>query len=454
MLALSGATSPGARDGLAALEAQVWAEAVSLIGDLGPSIDPELITARDLVLDLHARASAAALGAGERIDVLTAAIDALGALWITHRLRGRLDRLQTPLPAPTSETSDELTEVARRPLQPLTIEVGIELIPLLNDRKRGDLVTQIQTLRRSILEEMGWSVPPVHLRDNLQLDHVGYRILLREEPVARGILMADRWLATNPSGGEVKLEGEPATDRWTHRQGTWIGPGAVVTAQRQGYVVRSPSTVLAEHLATVIRGNAHEIYGSDSLGDLMASARRSNPEVLDALEDSGTPFVTTLGVVRELLRERVTLSSPHQILAAIASASDAGPERMRQVREALAPRLVQRHLRPDGALPVIGISEPLADALRAALRTGRDGHGLLLLSMRVSASLQAQLSAALGSASHHDDPVLVAPAPLRRPLQMLFNRQGRERSVLSPAEIPPTVPQLRTAVLELEAPDA
>src|SRR6185369_6491370 len=166
-----------------------------------------------------------------------------------------------------------------RPVDLLSLEVGYRLVPLVDARQGGDLLARVRGVRRKLTNELGFLVPPVHIRDNLEFAPTVYRINLAGVPIGEGVIYPDRDLAINPG----KVFGMEAV---------WIEPSARDHAQTLGYTVVDPSTVIATHLSHLIQTHAHELLGHEEVQQLLNALAKSSPKLVEDLVPKLMPMST------------------------------------------------------------------------------------------------------------------------------------------------------------------
>ncbi|MFZ5586599.1 MAG: flagellar biosynthesis protein FlhA [Thermodesulfobacteriota bacterium] len=192
------------------------------------------------------------------------------------------------------------------PLDILELEVGYGLIPLVDEEQNGDLLERIRSIRQQLALEMGIVVPPLHVRDNLQLKPGGYAILIRGNEVAHGELMIDYYLAMDPGDAKKAVEGIPTREPAFNLPAVWIQAARREEAQFAGYSVVDLSTVIATHLTEVIKSHSDELLGRQETQRLLDNLQKTSPKVVEELLHQ-----LSLGgvqkVLQNLLRERVSV---------------------------------------------------------------------------------------------------------------------------------------------------
>ncbi|MBK8476960.1 MAG: flagellar biosynthesis protein FlhA [Opitutaceae bacterium] len=203
-------------------------------------------------------------------------------------------------------------------LDVFAIEIGYGLLPLADEKQAGDLLQRITGLRRSVSREKGVMVPPVSVRDNLELDANDYRFLLRGKPVARGQVMPGRWLAMNVNGSSVRLKGIPTREPVFGLEANWISNDEKTTAEVNGFTVVDPSSVLITHLSETLKNNIWLILGRQDVQALVEHVKEKHPALVTEL----IPDLANLGliqrVLQNLLREGINILNLPVILEGIA----------------------------------------------------------------------------------------------------------------------------------------
>jgi len=186
------------------------------------------------------------------------------------------------------------------------IEVGYKLVPLVDPKKAGGVLSRINSLRKQLARDLGIIIPPIRLRDNLQLPSNGYSIKIKGQVVDKGELMPDSYLALGDEETDP-IEGIKTTDPAYGLPGVWITESKKESAEAVGYTVIDPTSVLVTHLTEVIKTHAYEIITREDIQKLIDATKKDSPTLVNEL----TPAVLTLGVVQEvvknLLREKISV---------------------------------------------------------------------------------------------------------------------------------------------------
>jgi len=226
---------------------------------------------------------------------------------------GGKDPVATAKQGPTG--TDDLRKLIE--LDVFAIEIGYGLLPLADTAKGGDLLSRVTGVRRTLAKEKGILVPPVSVRDNLELEPNDYRFLLRGKAVARGSVLAGRWMAMNVSGSTVRLRGVPTREPVFNLEATWIDEAEKKTAELNGYTVVDPSSVMITHLSETLKSIAHLLLGRQDVQSLLDHAKVANPALVAEL----LPDLVTLGIIQRvlqnLLRENISIINLPLILECI-----------------------------------------------------------------------------------------------------------------------------------------
>ncbi|MEW6384662.1 MAG: flagellar biosynthesis protein FlhA, partial [Pseudomonadota bacterium] len=276
-------------------------------------------------------------------------------------------------PAPTAELSwDEL-----RPVDPLGLEVGYRLIPLVDSNQGGELMARIKGVRRKLTQDVGFLIPSVHIRDNLELPANGYRVLVHGVPVATAEIHPDRELALDPGSALGTLEGIAGKDPAFGLDATWIQPHQRAQAETLGYTVVDPATVVATHLSHLIREHAPELLGHEEVQHLLANLAKSAPKLVEDLTPKALPLSAVVRVLQNLLVERIPIRQLRKIAEALvehAPSSQDPAVLTAAVRTALGRFIVQEIAGMSAELPVFTLNPQLERVLQESTQ----GNGAAL----------------------------------------------------------------------------
>ena len=328
-------------------------------------------------------------------------------------------------------------------LEELTLEIGFQLIPLVDEKQGGQLLHRVRTLRRHLSQEMGFLVPPVHISDNLRLRPREYVFSLRGIEIGRWQTEGNQLLAVSSEGVRRLLPGKETREPAFGVQALWIAQGLEEQAVAAGYSVVDAVTVVTTHLGELIRQHAHELLGRAETKRLMDSLNDTHPKLLEEL----VPKLLTLGevqkVLEQLLRERVSIRDLGAILEALVETAPASKNLVTLVeaaRHALGRRIVQPLVDGDGQLPVLLLDQTLEEEILATLSSGTTPRQLAALPRngvplvrRLTDSVKQLIAAAPATAL----PVLLCPSPARYQVKRWLEPWVPRMAVVSATDIPP-----------------
>ena len=340
-------------------------------------------------------------------------------------------------PAPASNETRELSWDDVKPVDLIGLEVGYRLVPLVDKRQSGDLLARVRGVRRKLSQDLGFLVPAVHIRDNLDLAPNVYRINLGGVPVGESIIYPDRELAINPGRVFGPIQGIATKDPAFGMDAVWIEPSARDHAQTLGYTVVDPSTVIATHLSFIVQGHAHEILGHEEVQHLLNTLAKSAPKLVEDLVPRVVPLSTLVRVLQGLLAERVPIRNMRTIIETIAEYAPKTPDAavlQGQVRVALGRQIVQDIAGVNAELPVITLEPDLEKLLQGSLAGNAANPGL---EPGLAERLQQRLAEASRRQEVAGEPsVLLVPPALRHTLARFTRSSVPSLHVLAWNEIP------------------
>jgi flagellar biosynthesis protein FlhA len=340
---------------------------------------------------------------------------------------------QKALPPSAPEAVESLLALDR-----MELEVGYGLIPFVDEEQNGELLNRIRAIRRQFATDSGFIVPPLRIRDNLQLKPGEYRLLIKGDEVARGEMMLGYAMALH--SGEVKrtLEGIPTKEPAFQLPALWIPEKRKEEAQFAGYTVVDLSTVMATHLTEVIRAHADELLNRQDVQKLVDRLSQTHPKVVEEL----IPNLLSLGVIQRvlqnLLRERVSIRDFLTIVETLADYAPLSkdPEILTEyVRQKLARSIVRQYENAEGVLAIVSLDQQIEDLLREKIQRGDQGTYLALepnLAQRILRSVHQALDRL---AQVNIQPVLLCSPLVRRHLKKLLDRFLPQVVVLSHSEL-------------------
>ena len=359
---------------------------------------------------------------------------------------GRPEPREAPAPArPAAPAAEQLVELIS--VDPLELELGMDLIPMADPAQGGGLLERITTLRRRIAEDSGLMVPPLRVRDNLGLRGNMYAIKLSGARVAEGEVRPGHVLVMSPTGERLELPGEgrahsahlpgiDTTDPAFGLPARWVPENRRADAEMAGHTVVDAGTVLLTHLEETLKGHAAEILTLQDVRTMLDHLRQQAPALVEELVPKVMSVSEVHRVLTNLLRERVAIRDLTRVLTALAAyaATTKDPEELTELaRQALARSITAQHSEEDGTLWVCAL-DPAVEAELVARARGDDGGITEEWTQRLVRALRRQIERlwALGHA-----PVLLC-GPAARPLmRAILERRAPSVAVLSHAEIAP-----------------
>jgi len=325
-------------------------------------------------------------------------------------------------------------------LDRLELEVGYGLIPLVDEEQNGDLLNRLRSIRRQFAAELGIMVPPLRVRDNLQLKPGEYRILIKGDEVARGRMMPGYVMALNP--GEVKkiIEGIPTQEPVFRLPALWVQEKRKAEAQFAGYTVVDISTIIATNLTEMIRSHADELLSRQDVQKLLDRLAQYYPKVVEELVPNILPLGLIQKVLQNLLRERVSIRDLLTIMETMADSISITKDAdilTEYIRQKLARSIVKQYETPEGMLPLITIEQKVEDILRDGIQKADHGSYLSLepnLAQKILMSINQTLER---MAEANYQPIILCSPTIRRHLKKLLDRFLPQVVVLSHNELTP-----------------
>ncbi|GFO70854.1 flagellar biosynthesis protein FlhA [Geomonas limicola] len=353
--------------------------------------------------------------------------------------------------AGADEDQDQVSTI--RPLDMLELEVGYGLVPMVDASQQGELLDRIRSIRKQFADRMGFIVPPIHIHDNLQLKPYEYNILINGAKVGGGEL-SGQYLAMDSGGATGQLEGLKTTEPVFGLPAVWIKGKDRETAQVSGYTVVDNTTILATHISEITKKHAHELVGRQELQQLLDGVAATLPKVVEELVPSLLSLGTVLRVVKNLLKESVSIRDFRSILETLADYGGVtkDPEMLTEfVRQSLGRYIVEQYKREDDTLCVITMDRDVEETIADAVQLSEQGSYLAIepgAAQRILASIrrQAERFDAAGAL-----PVLMASPTIRRHVKKLTERFMPNLAVISHNEIPPNIKIQSLGVVVLNA---
>jgi flagellar biosynthesis protein FlhA len=349
------------------------------------------------------------------------------------------------------QTVKSLTEQNQQPLEikelgwddvqhvdTIGLEVGYRLIPLVDKAQGGELLTRIKGVRKKLSQELGFLIPPVHIRDNLDLSPNNYTIAMLGVTVGEAELSHDDELAINPGQVFGKLEGKATKDPAFGLDAVWIKANQKEHAQTLGYTVVDAATVVATHLSQLLTNNAYQLLGHEEVQQLLDLLAKNNPKLVEGLVPDILPLSTLVKVLQTMLYEGVPIRDMRSIVQTLC---EFGPKSqdpdvlVSAVRIALKRLIVQEINGGLAEIPVITLAPELEQMLHQSLQAGgSDGAGI---EPGLAERLQGSLNEAAQQQELAGEPAVLLTSGMLRPVLSKFLKHSVSGlHVLSYQEIP------------------
>jgi flagellar biosynthesis protein FlhA len=319
---------------------------------------------------------------------------------------------QTALPEPAPDPMDDLT-----PIDLLELEVGYGLITLVDSERDGELLERIKTVRRQIAQELGVIVPPLRIRDNLELKPGEYTMLIKGVEVARGELMLGHYLAMHPGEEPQAGLGIPTTEPAFGLPAVWVSADTKEQAQLAGYTVVDLPTVIITHLTEVIKRHLHELMSREEVQKLLKRFAETSPKVVEEL----VPTLLSLGgvqkVLQNLLREQISIRDLLSILETLADYAPITRDPVlltEYVRQSLARSITKQWQTAEGDIPALMLSYELEDTLTKAIQHTEHGS-YLAIDPKLAQRFITELTQAVETIMQQQQAPLLVTSPLTRP---------------------------------------
>jgi flagellar biosynthesis protein FlhA len=342
-------------------------------------------------------------------------------------------------PAPTVQKQEQIEDYLQ--VDPLEVEIGYGLISLVDEAQGGDLFNRITNMRKQLAMELGVVIPPVRVRDNLQLQPSQYVMKIRGNVVATNTLMVDRLLAMNPGIAGDELPGIAAKEPAFGLPALWVGPNDRERAELAGYTVVEPAAVLSTHLQEVLRRNCDKILGRQETKKLIENLKKDYPAVVEEITPDTLPFGTIQKVLQNLLREGIPIRDLVTILESLSDYSKVTKNvdvLTEYVRHSLSETIARMYKDAKGVIHGIAMDPRLEQLITNALQNQRESSPSLGLSPDVIEAIQASLTANLEAAMAAGyQPVVLCVATVRPYFYRLIRTSFPNVAVLSFTELPP-----------------
>lgn len=302
----------------------------------------------------------------------------------------------------------------------LELEIGYGLIPLVDVQQGGDLLDRITMMRRQIALELGLIVPPIRIRDNMQLSPNAYQIKLKGVVIARGEVIPNQFLAMHSGTPEEEVPGTETREPTYGLKAYWIHPTVKERAESLGYTVVDATSVIITHLSETVKSHAAEIVTRQDVQTLLDNLKQNYPVLVEEL----VPNILSLGdlqkVLQNLLKEKVPVRDMLTICEVLADRGKAIKDvdaLTEHVRQALAATINQLYADREGKLKVLTLAPELEQFLQEHIETGPSGKNIFLDTKSAQALFQVVSEEVKKKLDEGITPAILCSAPIRLPLR-------------------------------------
>ncbi len=344
---------------------------------------------------------------------------------------------EAPPPPPPTDTK-ELTWDDVQPIDSIGLEVGYRLIPLVDRNQNGQLLSRLRGVRKKLSQELGFLVPAVHIRDNLDLEPTAYRITVHGATLGNASVQAGRELAINPGQVFGQLRGTIIKDPVFNLEAVWIGEDQREQATSLGYTVVDASTVVATHMSQIIQDHAQDLLGHDEVQKLLDGLTKTSPKLVEDVVPKIVPLGILVRVMQNLLREHIPVRDIRTILEVLAERGGRSQDPVTltaAVREAMGRVIIQQINGLDEELPVITLDYSLEQILLRSVEGGAEAG------IAIEPNLANRFAQSLREAHEKQEltgqpSVLLVPGNLREFLARFVRQSVKGMHVISFNEVP------------------
>lgn len=335
----------------------------------------------------------------------------------------------------------------------LELEVGYGLVPFVDASQNGELLDRIRSIRKQFVQSHGLIIPPIHIKDNLQLNPNQYALHLKGVRIATAEIMPGHYMAMDPGTASEKIDGKETTEPAFGLPALWIAEDKKERAQIAGYTVVDCTTIMATHLSELIKRHAHELLGRQEVQNLLDTTAKSYPKLVEELVPNLMSVGGVMRVLQNLLREDVSIRDMRTILETLA---DHAPKTQDEellteyVRQSLARQISNGAAGENSLLPVITLDTGLEETIQKSVQYSGQGSYLALeprKAERLLTSLSEQIKQS-GSGTH---PVLLCAPNIRPHVKRLTEQYLPQLPVLSYNEITPQLQIQSLGTVQIDA---
>ncbi len=355
---------------------------------------------------------------------------------------------ETEIPAETEEDYEGMLAVDL-----LELEVGYGLIPFVDAAQDGELLGRIRSIRKQFALEKGFIVPPIHIKDNLQLKPNQYAIYLKGVSVAGGEMLPGYFMAMNPGTATETIKGVTTKEPAFGLPAIWIPEAKKEQAQIAGYTVVDCTTVMATHISEMIKRHAHELLGRQEAQNLLDNLAKGYPKLVEELVPNLLNLGTVMNVLQNLLHEDVSIRDLRSILETLA---DLAPQThdvdtlTEHVRHSLARQISTKYAQEDNTLGLLTFDRVVEETIQKALQKGENGT-YLAIDPNMGQAIIDGLNTSINTLDSNSPPVLLCTPTIRPHVKRLTERYFPNLGVISHNEIAPNLKVKSIGTVRLHA---
>jgi flagellar biosynthesis protein FlhA len=337
-----------------------------------------------------------------------------------------------PIPGSTEEVKTLLG------VNLLELEVGYELIPLIDISSGGELINRIRGLRRQFALDLGFIVPSINIKDNLRLEPTQYRFLLKGVPIAKANIMPNHYLAIDYGNTHTEINGIATKEPAFGLDALWIPMTDKERAMRAGYEIIDPTTVITTHLTEIIKAHAGEILGRQETQILLDNLSKTYPKLVEEVIPAILPLGTVQQVLSGLLSEGVSIKDLRTIMETLADYGltiKSSDHLIEYVRLALARAITARYLLDDRILPLANLNPMLEKTLNDGLHVTEQGVYLALEPSLAQKLIQNLKNLKEKFKQNGLTPILLCSGRLRSPLYAFVQAHVPDFRIISHQEL-------------------
>ena len=360
------------------------------------------------------------------------------SVFMFERKKGQLQVEKTDVKE--KEAVDEGPEPVEHLLtiDPLELEVGYGLIALVDREQGGKFLDRVLSIRRQFAVDMGMVIPPIHIRDNLQLNSSEYQILLKGVKIAGAELMVNHYLAMDPGDATRKIEGIETKEPAFNIPACWIPEARKEEAKLSGYTVVDDATIMATHLTEVLRKHASELLGRQEVQNLLDNLSKAYPKAVEELVPNLLPLGAVQKVLQNLLEERISIRDLLTIVETLADYATLtkDPDLLTEyVRNKMSRSIISPHIGEDGYLKLITMSQDVEDILLKGIQKTEHGSYLSVDPSIADSIISSIKNEAEKAMSKNIQPILLTTPLIRRHLRKMVEYFVPSLMVLSQSEL-------------------